>query len=58
MRRENEQSGRRKRKVFPALENVSECLCSQNEKYKEVLVRSFSANGNWNERSQGKKRVR
>lgn len=53
MRRENEESGSRKSKVFPALENVLECLCSQNEK-DEVLVRSFSDNINSTGRSQEK----
>lgn len=52
MRRENEESGSRKSKVFPAVENVFECLCSQNEKDKEVLVRSFSDNMNSTGRSR------
>lgn len=40
-----QEEGMRTRKVFPALENVSECLCSQNEKDKEVCMLMSSGKG-------------
>lgn len=49
MRIENAESG--KRKVFPALENVSENLHSQRKKDKNVLVKSFSVVTNCNGRN-------
>lgn len=49
MKIENEESG--KRKVFPALENVSENLHSQRKKDKNVLVKSFSVVTNCNGRN-------